>query len=61
MGKGTITIETDDTSKKHGLDLIMRKYGADMNLNYESGPLSRMIILQLKIDSLTGKQSGNWE
>ncbi len=59
-GSGTITIVTDDTSKKHGLDLIMRKYGAEMELNYESGPLSRMVILQLKIESLTGKQSGNW-
>lgn len=60
MGRGTITIDNDPTIKKKGLDLIMRKYGAEMELNYEEKTLARMTLLILKIDSLTGKQSGNW-
>ncbi|MCX6334532.1 MAG: pyridoxamine 5'-phosphate oxidase family protein [Bacteroidia bacterium] len=61
MGKGTIFLENDPESKKRGLDLIMLKYGAAMELNYDESLLSRMIILKLRIDSITGKQSGNWQ
>lgn len=57
-GKGTIEIETDPAAKKKGLDLIMRKYGADMELNYDENILSRMVILKLSIETVTGKQSG---
>jgi nitroimidazol reductase NimA-like FMN-containing flavoprotein (pyridoxamine 5'-phosphate oxidase superfamily) len=60
MGKGIVVIENDIESKKRGLNLIMIKYGADMELNYDESALSRMILLKLKIDSITGKQSGNW-
>ena len=60
MGRGTITIDNDPSIKKKGLDLIMRKYGAEMELNYEEKTLARMTLLILKIDSITGKQSGNW-
>jgi len=60
MGKGSIIIENDSELKKRGLDLILRKYGADMQLNYDKSILSRMVMLILKIDSITGKQSGNW-
>jgi len=60
MGKGTIIIENNSERKKRGLDLILRKYGADMQLNYDKSILSRMVMLILKIDSITGKQSGNW-
>ena len=61
MGRGTITIAGDDTSKKHGLDLIMRKYGADFDLVYDEKVLARMTVLELKIETVTGKQSGDWE
>jgi nitroimidazol reductase NimA-like FMN-containing flavoprotein (pyridoxamine 5'-phosphate oxidase superfamily) len=60
MGKGTITISNDPDAKKRGMDLIMRKYGADMELNYNEKVLARMTILLLEIESLTGKQSGDW-
>ncbi|HJV78440.1 MAG TPA: pyridoxamine 5'-phosphate oxidase family protein [Paludibacter sp.] len=60
MGKGTITIENDAAAKKTGMDLIMRKYGVDIELNYKESVLERMTILMLKIESITGKQSGDW-
>ena len=61
MGKGSIIIDNDMNSKKQGLDLIMRKYGAKMELNYDEKILARMMILKLTIESYTGKQSGEWE
>jgi len=60
MGKGTISIENDQVLKKAGLDLIMRKYGAVTELNYDESSVSRMVLLILKIISVTGKQSGAW-
>lgn len=61
MGKGTIVIDNDITSKKLGLDLIMLKYGANIELNYDEKILARMNILKLTIGSFYGKQSGDWE
>jgi len=60
MGRGTITLENDPQVKKHALDLIMKKYGAETELEYDEKSLSEMIILKLEIISVTGKQSGKW-
>jgi uncharacterized protein len=61
MGRGTIIIDDEILSKKKGLDLIMRKYGADFELIYDEKVLERMTILKLKIESIIGKQSGEWK
>jgi uncharacterized protein len=60
MGKGIITIVTDHQRKKDGLDIVMDKYGFKGNKEYDEASLSRMIVLELRIESLTGKQSGIW-
>ena len=60
IGKGIISIRSDTESKKIGLDLIMKKYGADIELKYDESSLSKMIILELRITAVTGKQSGDW-
>lgn len=62
MGKGIITIETDPLMKKHGLDLIMKKYGwNNKEPEYDEALMSRVCMLHLRIQSTSGKQSGNWE
>lgn len=61
MGRGTITIETEKEAKISGLNLIMKKYGAKGELKYDDSSLSRMVLIILKINSLTGKQSGDWQ
>lgn len=61
MGKGTILIETEPEMKIAGLNLIMKKHGATGNLEYDPSSLSRMVLLVLKIESVTGKQSGEWK
>ena len=58
MGRGEITLEYDKEEKKRGLDMIMKKYGAGSDLAYDESSLSRMILLKMKILSVTGKQSG---
>ena len=60
MGKGSITVENDPARKKAGLDIIMKRYGASGELKYDESSVSRMVLLILKITSMTGKQSGSW-
>lgn len=60
MGKATVQIDNSPEMKKTGLDLIMKKYGAEMELNYDESILARMTIIVLNITEITGKQSGNW-
>jgi nitroimidazol reductase NimA-like FMN-containing flavoprotein (pyridoxamine 5'-phosphate oxidase superfamily) len=60
IGHGNIEIISDTKNKKIGLDIIMRKYGYDGQGGYNEGSLSRMVLLKLTIEKITGKQSGNW-
>lgn len=60
MGHGTIEIISDTDTKRKGMDIIMRKYGFKGEINYDEASLSRMVILELKIEAMHGKQSGEW-
>ncbi|HEX3006413.1 MAG TPA: pyridoxamine 5'-phosphate oxidase family protein [Bacteroidales bacterium] len=62
MGKGTIGIVLEPEKIKEALDLIMIKYGWNNTVTvYDQALLSRICILKLNIDSMSGKQSGDWE
>lgn len=61
MGTGTVHIETDPEKKITGLDLIMKKHGAKGPLKYDPSSVSRLVLLVLNIESITGKQSGEWQ
>lgn len=60
MGHGTVEIISDAEKKRYGMDIIMRKYGFEGEIKYDDASLSRMVILELKIDAVKGKQSGDW-
>ena len=60
IGYGNVEIITDTESKKKGLDIIMQKYGYQGHGEYNEGSLSRMVLLKIRIDQITGKQSGDW-
>lgn len=60
MGKGLVTLENDPEARRRGMDLIMRKYGAENELKYDEAVLSRTILLKMEVLSVTGKQSGTW-
>ncbi len=62
MGTGTVTITNDNEDKRSGFDLIMKKYeGGEMRLEYDETALQHAVLLKLKIESITGKQSGAWQ
>ena len=60
IGYANVEIVTDTERKKKGLDVIMQKYGFQGEAIYNEGSLSRMVLLEMKIERVTGKQSGDW-
>lgn len=60
VGYGRIEILRDKSQKQAGLDIIMAHNGSLQSNRYEKGPLNSMVILKLTIDTLTAKQSSNW-
>lgn len=60
MGLGTVTILRDSESKRSKFDMLMKKYGDGNQLIYDESALEKSVILQVKVDSCTGKQSGDW-
>jgi nitroimidazol reductase NimA-like FMN-containing flavoprotein (pyridoxamine 5'-phosphate oxidase superfamily) len=61
IGYGNISIINDISQKKAGLDIIMSKYGGPTTNTYSIKSLEKMVLLVIEIDTLTGKQSGEWE
>jgi nitroimidazol reductase NimA-like FMN-containing flavoprotein (pyridoxamine 5'-phosphate oxidase superfamily) len=60
IGLGLITIENDPEEKKKGLEIIMMKYGLSGKPEFSDASVSGMVLLVMKVLSVTGKQSGDW-
>ena len=60
MGKGTVEICRDREMKKHGFNLLIKKYGIEISSGYDETALASAVLLKLKIESVSGKQSGTW-
>lgn len=61
VGYGKIEILNDFAQKQKGLEIIMSHNGAPRLNEFEPKQVDSVLILKLSIDSLTGKQSGNWD
>ena len=61
IGYGTVSILTDLSQKQKGLELIMNHNGWEGPLVLDPKKVDSVLILQLHIESMTGKQSSNWE
>ena len=61
IGYGTISIIHEKSQKINGLNIIMSKYGGPDKNSYSESALNRMILLVIDIDTLTGKQSEEWD
>jgi uncharacterized protein len=61
IGYGTVEIITDDGLKRKGLDIIMARYGGPQENEYDDGNISRMVILKVQIERISGKQAGKWD
>jgi len=60
VGYGEVEILSDEASKRQGLEVIMAQHGAPELVEFNSKNLGRMVILKIRITSMTGKQSGHW-
>lgn len=59
MGTGVTEIIHDEQEIINGLNIIMSHYGNNQK-SYDSAYLKRIVIIKLTIESLSGKQSGEW-
>lgn len=59
MGTGSVEIFHDKIQIRDGLDIIMRHFGHTQN-TFEDASLSKIVIIKLTIESISGKQSGEW-
>jgi nitroimidazol reductase NimA-like FMN-containing flavoprotein (pyridoxamine 5'-phosphate oxidase superfamily) len=58
IGFGTATLIKDPDKKSHGLDMIVRHYGA-VPPDYSADALRKLTVVQIKIDEMTCKKSGS--
>ena len=60
IGYGEVEIITELYKKREGLEIIMTQHGASEFNDFKEKNLEEVVILKLTIDSLSGKQSKNW-
>jgi RimJ/RimL family protein N-acetyltransferase/nitroimidazol reductase NimA-like FMN-containing flavoprotein (pyridoxamine 5'-phosphate oxidase superfamily) len=60
IGYGEIEIITEFDQKREGLEIIMTQHGASGLTDFKVKNVESVVILKLTIDSLSGKQSNNW-
>jgi len=56
IGYGRAVIIEDDDGKKHGLDVLMKRY-SDITHDYPQNLLDKMVIIRIDIESVAGKKS----
>lgn len=57
IGFGNIVFVEDDKSKTKALDLIMEKYGFEGIPAYDEKVFSRVQVLKIKVESISGKSN----
>ena len=60
VGYGTVEIVTGFEEKKRGLEIIMKQHEFKGKMEFEPKEVQFVVILKLQIESMTGKQSSNW-
>lgn len=60
VGYGRVEILSDEADKQHGLELIMAQHGAPELREFDPGNMLRMVILRIRITSMSGKKSSNY-
>ena len=58
LGSGRIAIVKDEKLKSAGLDVIMRQQTGRSGWDFKKEDLDRVLVLNLTIESLSGKISG---
>lgn len=60
VGYGEVEIVIDFDQKQKALEIIMAHNGAPEMVDFREKQVHAVVVLKLRIDSLTGKQSSNW-
>ena len=60
MGYGTVEILSDEASKQQGLEILMAQHGAPELRESDPGNMERMVILKIRITSMSGKKSSKF-
>lgn len=60
IGYGKVEIITVFDEKQKALDIIMQQHGAPAKMEFDPKEVDFIVVLKLVIDSITGKQSSNW-
>lgn len=60
VGYGTVEILSDTESKQQGLEVIMAQHGAPNLIEFDPGNMLRMVILKIRITSISGKKSSKY-
>lgn len=60
IGNGTVEFVHENASKIKALEIIMQQHGAIGNQQFEIKQVKFVVILKLKINELSAKQSSNW-
>jgi len=64
IGFGTVRRIDDPQAKREALDLLMAKYAGRATgpgFEFSDATLQHTVILEIRLEELTGKQSKNWE
>jgi nitroimidazol reductase NimA-like FMN-containing flavoprotein (pyridoxamine 5'-phosphate oxidase superfamily) len=60
VGYGEVEILADEAGMRRGMEIIMAQHGAPDLIDFNQRNLDRMVILKLRITSMTGKKSGTY-
>jgi nitroimidazol reductase NimA-like FMN-containing flavoprotein (pyridoxamine 5'-phosphate oxidase superfamily) len=60
LGNGNVEIVTGFEEKIRGLEIIMKQHEFKEKMEFEPKEVEFVVILKLQIESMTGKQSSNW-
>jgi nitroimidazol reductase NimA-like FMN-containing flavoprotein (pyridoxamine 5'-phosphate oxidase superfamily) len=55
---GRASIIADNAQKETALNLLMEKYSGKTGWEYEKAMLENMVVIQITLESMTGKRSG---
>ncbi|RPI43553.1 MAG: GNAT family N-acetyltransferase [Bacteroidetes bacterium] len=61
IGYGTVEMISDREAKEAALAIIMAGHGRSVQPDFGRKQLDSVLVLRLHIESITGKQSGNWD
>ncbi len=61
IGTGHVELIHDPVQIREGLDIIMRQHGRLEDNVFEDRFIPRITLLKVHIETMTGKQSGEWE